>query len=57
MKYFVTLLLFAASMQSTAQNPIIHDQYAADPTARLFGDRVYLYPSHDISPPEGQRKD
>ena len=57
MKHFVTLLLFAASMQSTAQNPIIHDQYAADPTARLFGDRVYLYPSHDISAPEGQRKD
>lgn len=57
MKQLVTLLLFAASLQSAAQNPIIRDQYAADPTARLFGDRVYLYPSHDILAPEGQRKD
>jgi hypothetical protein len=22
--------------------------YSADPTARVFGDSVYLYPSHDI---------
>lgn len=57
MKQLVTLLLVAASLQSMAQNPIIHDQYAADPTARLFGDRVYLYPSHDIPAPEGQRQD
>jgi hypothetical protein len=31
-----------------AQNPIITNQFTADPTARVFGDRVYLYPSHDI---------
>ena len=33
---------------ATAQNPIIRDQFSADPTARVFGDRIYLYPSHDI---------
>jgi len=33
---------------ATAQNPIIRDQFSADPSARVFGDRVYLYPSHDI---------
>lgn len=33
-----------------AQNPIIRDQFSADPTARVFGDKVYLFPSHDIPP-------
>lgn len=40
-----------------AQNPIIRDQFTADPTARVFNGKVYLYPSHDILPPEGQRQD
>ena len=40
-----------------AQNPVIRDQFTADPTARVFNNRVYLYPSHDIMPPEGQRQD
>lgn len=40
---------FAASL--LAQNPIIHDQYTADPTARVFNGRMYLYPSHDIESP------
>jgi hypothetical protein len=31
-----------------AQNPFITNQFTADPTARVFGDRVYVYPSHDI---------
>ena len=40
-----------------AQNPVIRDQFTADPTARVFNNKVYLYPSHDIVPPEGQRQD
>ena len=40
-----------------AQNPIIRDQFTADPTARVFNNKVYLYPSHDIKPPVGQRQD
>ncbi len=40
-----------------AQNPIIRDQFTADPTARVFEGRVYMYPSHDIYPPESQRQD
>jgi hypothetical protein len=42
-----------------AQNPIIRDQFSADPTARVFGDKIYLYPSHDIpAPPDKNlRKD
>ncbi|HDQ45379.1 MAG TPA: carbohydrate-binding protein [bacterium] len=31
----------------TAQNPLILDQFTADPSAREFGGRVYVYPSHD----------
>lgn len=42
---------------ATAQNPIIHDQYTADPTARVFNNKVYLFPSHDIPAPAGQRQD
>ena len=42
-----------------AQNPLIMDQFTADPTARVFNSKVYVYPSHDIpAPPEKQgRKD
>ncbi|SHF70721.1 Carbohydrate binding module (family 6) [Bacteroides luti] len=38
----------------SAQNPIIRNQFSADPTARVFGDKIYLYPSHDILGKEGQ---
>ena len=37
-----------------AQNPLIHDQFTADPTARVFNGKVYVFPSHDIRPPEGE---
>ncbi|MBB3188097.1 family 43 glycosylhydrolase [Microbacter margulisiae] len=39
-----------------AQNPIIMDQFTADPSARVFDGKVYLYPSHDIlaKPGEGR---
>ena len=38
--FFTTCLL--------AQNPIIRNQFTADPSARVFEGKVYLYPSHDI---------
>lgn len=34
-----------------AQNPIIRDQFSADPTARVFEGKMYVYPSHDIPSP------
>ncbi|MFH1195020.1 MAG: family 43 glycosylhydrolase [bacterium] len=37
-----------------AQNPIITDQFTADPTGRVFEGKVYVYPSHDIPPVEGR---
>lgn len=49
------LLLAAVALVVTgalnAQNPIIRGQFTADPTARVFNGRVYVYPSHDIPSP------
>ncbi len=36
-----------------ADNPVITDQFTADPTARVFENKIYLYPSHDIAASEG----
>ena len=54
-----SLLMFLLWMPGVimAQNPIISGQFTADPTARVFNNRVYMYPSHDIKAPEGQRQD
>jgi hypothetical protein len=52
-----TLLLSCSlflSVYVNAQNPIVRNQYSADPTARVFGNRVYVYPSHDILAAEGK---
>lgn len=52
---FLGVMGFTAN-KGNAQNPIIHNQFTADPTARLFGDSIYLYPSHDIIPEAGKGK-
>ena len=56
-KLLITLGLCLTATAVMAQNPIIRDQFTADPTARVFNNKVYLYPSHDIKPPVGQRQD
>jgi hypothetical protein len=53
MKYFrqflfITALVILLINNALAQNPIIRDQFTADPTARVFNGRVYVFPSHDI---------
>ena len=51
----IAALLFSCGL--FAQNPIIKGLYSADPTARVFNGKVYLFPSHDIiSPVEPERK-
>ncbi len=53
---FASVLMAAACVQVqndenvivTGTNPIITNQFTADPTARVFEDKIYLYPSHDI---------
>lgn len=49
-------IVFSLAKSVFAQNPLITNQYTADPSARVFGDRVYVYPSHDIphSPGKGR---
>ncbi len=48
MKKLIILAALALGVNCFAQNPIIRNQFSADPTARVFDGRIYLYPSHDI---------
>jgi arabinoxylan arabinofuranohydrolase len=45
-KIFLILIFFMSAL-ATSQNPIITHLYTADPSARVFNDTLYLYPSHD----------
>lgn len=51
---FCSAILTNAVIHLYAQNPFITNQYSADPSAKAFGDRVYVYPSHDILATEGK---
>lgn len=48
------LLIYALTLNvgllAMGQNPIISSNFSADPTARVFDGRIYVYPSHDIPP-------
>lgn len=50
-KFFLILLGLLLGTGIQAQNPIISGQFTADPTARVFEGKLYLYPSHDIPSP------
>src|ERR1035437_10470502 len=50
----LSIILMSTASTLLAQNPLITNQFSADPTARTFGDRVYVYPSHDILATEGK---
>lgn len=59
MKHIKSYLLFYGAIllltnSLLAQNPIIRTMYSADPSARVFGDRVYVFPSHDILATQGR---
>lgn len=60
MRKKLSLLLFAniaAAGCVLAQNPFVSNQFTADPTARVFEGRVYVYPSHDIQSPVERLKE
>ena len=38
-------IALVATMSLSAQNPIIRDNFSADPSAHVFNGRVYVYPS------------
>ncbi len=54
---FLVGLSLALATDTLAQNPIICNQFTADPSARVFNGKVYLYPSHDIPPESGKCKE
>jgi hypothetical protein len=50
-KLFLPALILAALLcgeKTLADNPLILDQFTADPTARVFDGKIFVYPSHDI---------
>ena len=49
-------LAFGGITSLSAQNPIVRDQFSADPTARVFNGKVYVFPSHDIPTPKDQKQ-
>jgi len=51
----VTLTALLPATATFATNPFITDQFTADPTARVFEGKVYVYPSHDIREPPGYK--
>ena len=59
LKLFIYFAFIIVATNTMAQNPIIRDQFTADPSARVFNGKVYVFPSHDIKAPEGKglRKD
>ncbi len=58
-KLFIFSLTVLISDNILCQNPIVRTQFSADPSARVFNGKVYVYPSHDIPTPPGKslRKD
>ena len=51
---FTAVALITIATDALCQNPLITDQFTADPAARVFEGKVYLYPSHDILAGEGR---
>jgi len=47
--FLAALSVIMGSAMLNAQNPLIMDQFTADPTARVFESKMHVYPSHDIN--------
>jgi arabinoxylan arabinofuranohydrolase len=53
-KVIVGFVMLCSSILMQAQNPFVRNMYTADPSAHVWSDgRLYVYPSHDIEPPQG----
>ncbi len=52
--YMLSAFALLLGGTAKAQNPFITNQFTADPTARVFNGRVYVYPSHDIPAAPGR---
>ena len=47
MRLPVSVCLLLSVLCAWAQNPVITGMYTADPSAHVFNDTLYVYPSHD----------
>lgn len=45
--FLSALVSVMAGAQGLVENPIVTSHYTADPSARVFNDTLYVYPSHD----------
>lgn len=54
--YLLAFLGLFFALGAFAENPLVMDQFTADPTARAFEGKIYVFPSHDIlaSPGKGR---
>jgi arabinoxylan arabinofuranohydrolase len=43
----VGIVLTASTLATMAANPLVKNVFTADPAARAFGDRIYVYTTHD----------
>jgi len=53
-KIFLSIVVLLFSVKSISQNPLVKHMYTADPTARVFNDKLYVFPSTDIVCEEGK---
>lgn len=54
MKFIYAAFILILINDTFAQNPFIQNQFTADPSARVFDGKIYVYPSHDILATEGR---
>ena len=47
-KSMALAILLVLSHETFGQNPLVRDQFTADPTARVMNGKIYVFPSHDI---------
>ena len=47
-RHLVAAAVLALANSAFADNPLIIQQFTADPTARLFEGKIYVFPSHDM---------
>ena len=56
MKRILTLAALLLCFVAKSQNPFITHMFTADPTARVFNNKLYVYPSTDIVPEKNSAK-
>ncbi len=57
MKRILFIAGIALTQLVSAQNPLVTHIYTADPTARVFDGKLYVYPSGDTIAPKGREKE